>query len=218
MSSRVAEKEQRRAERADREHQRDVEERRARRLKIIAAGAVVLVLVGAIAATALFSGGSGPQAGGRTVAGAEKAFGQHYAGLEQRRRQAGVPTMMDTMNSPIHFHPTVAVFVYGRQVPVPPNIGIDPRRDPMQMAGLHTHDSTGTIHVEGAPAATLGKFFRIWGVPLSAKQLGPYRTGGSKAVRMWVDGKPSGAFGELKLKDGQRIVISYGSDRRRPGG
>jgi hypothetical protein len=183
-----------------------------------AATALVVVLVGAIAAIALFNGGSGPPAGEQTVAGAQKAFGQHYAGLVQRRRQARVPTMMDTMNSPIHFHPTVAVFVDGHQVAVPPNIGIDPRKDPMQMAGLHTHDSAGTIHVEGAPAATLGKFFRIWGVQLSAKQLGPYRTERIKTVRMWVDGKPSREFGGLKLKDGQRIVISYGSDSRRPGG
>lgn len=31
-------------------------------------------------------------------------------------------------------------------------------------------------------------------------------------IRMWVDGKPSTAFGALELADGQRIVVRY-----RPG-
>lgn len=33
---------------------------------------------------------------------------------------------------------------------------------------------------------------------------------------MWVDGQPSRAFGDLRLEDGQEIVIAYGSDRDLP--
>jgi len=101
-------------------------------------------------------------------------------------------------------------------MPVPANIGIDPTKDGMQMAGLHTHDSGGTIHVEGVAHATLGQLFAIWGVPFSAEQLGPYRTAGAKRVRMWVNGRPSNAFGALKLADGQHIAVSFGSDPRAP--
>lgn len=118
--------------------------------------------------------------------------------------------MMQTMNSPVHFHPLLKVYANGKQVTVPANIGIDPSKPAMQMAGLHTHDATGTIHVEGARGARLGQFFAIWGVPLSPTRLGPYRANGRDSVRMWVDGKPSSAFGALTLADGQRIVISYG--------
>ncbi|HEV8176344.1 MAG TPA: hypothetical protein VGP44_01520, partial [Gemmatimonadales bacterium] len=143
---------------------------------------------------------------------------QHYVGLQQRRKQAGMPTMMDTMNSPIHYHPMLKVFANGHQVAVPANIGIDPTKDPMQMAGLHTHDTSGTIHVEGARRATLDKLFKIWGVPLSSQQLGPYHAAGRKALRMWVNGKPSRAFGALKLADRQRITISFGTDSRPPNG
>src|SRR5205807_6996529 len=125
-------------------------------------------------------------------------FGQHYKAVDQRRKAAGIPTMMDTMNSSVHFHPQLALWVNGKRMPVPANIGIDPTKDSMQMAGLHTHDTSGTIHVEGAPAGvTLGRFFDVWGVPFSARQLGPYRASGAKKVRMWVDGKPSRAFGNL---------------------
>jgi hypothetical protein len=40
---------------------------------------------------------------------------------------------------------------------------------------LHTHDTTGIIHME-APAHvsfTLGEFFDMWGQPLTAGQVGP---------------------------------------------
>lgn len=150
------------------------------------------------------------------MARSEAPFGQHYRTLEQRRNAAGIPTMMDTMNSSVHLHPQVALWVDGKRMPVAPNIGIDPTKDGMQMAGLHTHDSSGAIHAEGAASATLGQFFQVWGVPLSPGQLGPYRAAGAKKVRMWANGKPSRAFGGLVLADGQRTTISYGADPKPP--
>ena len=171
-----------------------------------------LGVIGVAAVLGVVAGcGGGGQAGARAADTADSApFGQHYQGLVQRREAAAVPTMMQTMDSRVHFHPILKVFVDGKPVPVPANIGIDPRVDGMQMAGLHTHDASGTIHVEGLTGATLGQFFAVWGVPLSAGQLGPYRAGGGNSVRMWVDGRPSNAFGSLALADGQRIVISFG--------
>jgi len=78
----------------------------------------------------------------------EAAFGQHYPSMAKRRNAASIPTMMDTMSSSVHFHPRLSVWIKGKQMAVPANIGIDPTQDGMQMAGLHTHDSSGTIHVE----------------------------------------------------------------------
>lgn len=51
---------------------------------------------------------------------------------------------------------------------------------------------------------------------ISTRELGPYEARGSTKVRMWVDGQPSRAFGDLRLEDGQEIVIAYGSDRDLP--
>jgi hypothetical protein len=90
------------------------------------------------------------------------AFGLHYDGLQQRRLAAGVPTMSDP-GSGAHFHPVLAVYVDGKKITVPANIGIDPNLPPTEMAGLHTHDDSGTIHVENADAPTLGQFFDIGG-------------------------------------------------------
>ena len=84
------------------------------------------------------------------------------------------------------------------------------------MAGLHTHDDSGTIHNEAGTSSRLGQFFAVWGVRLSATQLGPYRATKRKTVRMWVDGKPSRDFGELQLKDGQQIVVAYGKKSDMP--
>lgn len=118
--------------------------------------------------------------------------------------------MMQTMSSPVHVHPLTKVFVNGKPTQIPANIGIDPGVDAMKMAGLHTHDTSATIHVEGMPGATLGQFFAIWGVAFSADRLGPHRSDARTNVRMWVDGKSSDAFGALKLADRQRIVIRFG--------
>jgi hypothetical protein len=215
LSGRLAEKERRREERRERERERRREERRRRILGRFSYVAVGGAIVG-VAIAAMFVWG-GKQNSSRP-AQASGAFGQHYVGLDQCRRAAHVPTMMDTMNSPVHFHPLLKVFVDGKQVPVPAGVGIDPAKDPMQMAGLHTHDASGTIHVEGVAGARLGQFFAVWGVPLSATQIGPYRSAAGKTVQMWVDGKPSTAIGRLKLADGQRIVISYGPRAGAPPG
>lgn len=57
---------------------------------------------------------------------------------------------------------------------------------------------------------------RQMGVPFSRERLGPYRAEGEDVVRMWVDGKPSQAFGNLELADGQQIVVSFGASNVLP--
>jgi hypothetical protein len=205
VSSRAEEKRRRAAERAEAERRAAARSRRTRRLRV-AAIAVVLA-GGAVAAVVAFAVGGGG-AGGADLGSEEVAgpFGQHYAGLQQRREAVGVTTMMDTMGSQAHYHPTLTISIDGQTQAVPPNIGIDPREDPMQMASLHTHHEPGVIHAEGIESATLGQFFAVWGVPLGSQRLGPRL----EPVRMWVDGERSRAFGDLELKHGQRIVLAVG--------
>jgi hypothetical protein len=219
MSSRLQDDERRREMGEAQEPELGVAQRRRGvrpGLLYVAVGAVVVAAIAALIA----SGGGGSESLQTTIpASTVGPFSQHYPGLAQRRQAAHVPTMMDTMNSSVHFHPLLKVYVNGKQIPVPANIGIDPAQDAMQMAGLHTHDASGTIHVEGVAGARLGQFFSIWGVPLSSGQLGPYPARGDDTVRMWVDGKPSTALGQLALADGQHIVVSFGpKSARRPVG
>lgn len=141
-------------------------------------------------------------------------FAPDYEGLEERRVEAGVPTMAEGGGE--HFHPLIDVYVRGEPIDVPPNIGIDPAQPPEMMAGLHTHDPSGTIHNEAGTGSTLGQFFAVWGVPFSRTQLGPYEAKGKEKVMMWVDGEASEAYGDLELADGQEIVVAYGAETQVP--
>jgi hypothetical protein len=86
-----------------------------------------------------------------------------------------------------HIHAHLAIFVNGKQKQVPYGIGIGP---PLRgqnfapgafvtqgscFAWMHTHTADGIIHEEGPVKETfpLGQFFAIWGLPLSATQVGP---------------------------------------------
>ncbi|MDP2717443.1 MAG: hypothetical protein Q8P02_01735 [Candidatus Micrarchaeota archaeon] len=103
-------------------------------------------------------------------------------------------------NTPIHWHSQLDITVDGVPVPIPKDIGIGARHEP-----LHTHEPDGVIHVESADTRdyTLGNFFQVWGKPLDAQCVGEY----CGSVRMSVDGKESSEFGNLVLRDGQRIVL-----------
>jgi hypothetical protein len=211
MSSRYEEKQRRKGEREARERQIAAAGQRSRRMRLSAAAAVAVLAVGGGAAAVVGASGGADEVPD-AMAGVDRGepFGPHYEGLEERREAAKVTTMMDTMNDPRHVHPKLTVYVDGEPVGVPGNIGIEPGKPGMDMASLHTHAPDGTVHVEGQPNATLGQFMQVWGVPLAANRLGPYWASGDKTVRMWVDGKRSDAFGALKLKEGQEIVLSYG--------
>jgi hypothetical protein len=81
-----------------------------------------------------------------------------------------------------HIHVHLAIFVNGVQQPLPRGIGIP---GPQTVQGgfvasgkcfywLHTHDSSGVIHIESPTTRTytLGQFFDIWGRKLSSDQAG----------------------------------------------
>jgi hypothetical protein len=180
----------------------------------LAAGGVLIIATTLAIVVVVAAGGGGEDSGSATAAGSMSSA--NTDGLTERRESAGVPTMGEAAAvGASHFHPQLRIYVNSKQIKLPPNIGIDPT-SPMDMAGLHTHDSSGTIHNEAGTSAELGQFFAVWGVPLSLNALGPYRPTGKKKIRMWVDGKPSREFRNLQLKDGQQIVISYGPKSQEP--
>ena len=62
-----------------------------------------------------------------------------------------------------HIHAHLDIFINGKPIPVPSQIGINP--DARCLYWLHTHDDSGVIHIE-APVKrefTIGNFFDIWG-------------------------------------------------------
>jgi hypothetical protein len=120
-------------------------------------------------------------------------------------------------NKPIimHFHPILTITVDGKPMTVPGQIGIDPAlwkdhsldqygmqamSDGMSsMAPLHTHDASGTIHVESNTIRnyTLGQFLDNWG--------GLNVTG--KTVKATLDGAPVSDYKNIILRDGEQIHL-----------
>ena len=87
-----------------------------------------------------------------------------------------------------HIHSHLAIYVNGVQKAVPAGIGIvQPWQTEQEQDGstfidggskiyyLHTHDSTGVLHVESPNqnTYTLGQVFAEWNQPLSETQVGP---------------------------------------------
>jgi hypothetical protein len=74
---------------------------------------------------------------------------------------------------------------------------------------VHTHDTTGIIHVESPKLRTfrLGQLFAEWGVKLTSSCVGRY----CGSVRWWVNGKARrGDPAQLALASHQEIVVATG--------
>jgi hypothetical protein len=115
----------------------------------------------------------------------------------------------------LHVHPYLRIVIQGVPVTIPAAIGIrDPRfQQGLAIAGscfepLHTHDSSGIIHIEAPePNAqyTLGDFFAVWRatystvtiagtafpVTFTATELLGHTAGAAHPIRLLVDGKPA---------------------------
>ena len=112
----------------------------------------------------------------------------------------------------LHIHSHLDLFVDGRRVVVPAGVGIDVAEG--FISPLHTHDTTGVIHVESPTvrAFTLGEFMGVWGVRLHDGCLGGYCGGGGSALRAYVDGHLfTGNPGDIALAEHEEIVLAYGT-------
>lgn len=115
----------------------------------------------------------------------------------------------------MHIHPQLSILVNGTSSIVPAQIGIDPAiwkdhsldRFGMQsmpemnmsaMAPLHTHDSSGIVHVESTVNRnyTLGEFLDIWGLDFD-----------EDVIKMSVDNEPLTNFRDHILRDGEQIKL-----------
>jgi hypothetical protein len=107
-------------------------------------------------------------------------------------RAAGLP-MLTAEGNVEHIHAHLDVRVDGQPVEVPAYLGIDQTRG--SISPLHTHDTTGVIHIESPVKRqfTLGEFFSEWDVSLSADNIGALRATDGKTLRVYVNGTPAAA-------------------------
>ena len=127
--------------------------------------------------------------------------------------------LMPNATGPMHIHPTLQVTVEGEERVVPADIGIDPAlyRDHSldqysmmsTMAPLHTHDATGTIHVESSVTRdyTLAEFFLVWGESFSSVHLLGHPAPAGHRVRLLVDGAETPLLDTVILRDGMQVHL-----------
>jgi hypothetical protein len=130
----------------------------------------------------------------------------------------------DTLEATIvHIHMHLAIFVNGQEQQIPYGIGIgqpwqvsDSDEGPFVDDGscfywIHTHTGDGIVHIESPLRRrfTLGDFFAIWQMPLSANQVGPAQG----PVTLYVNGQQSTANpADVPLLAHERVQLDVGGD------
>ncbi len=123
-------------------------------------------------------------------------------------RAAGLD--LGPMGTAEHYHPSLRIIIAGQEIPVSPNIGVDPLTG--AMSAVHTHEGDGTIHIEAESVGeqfTLGQLFTQWGVALTPEQIGGVKADAGGRVRVTSNGEAvSGDPAKLRLEPDQQIVLT----------
>lgn len=131
----------------------------------------------------------------------------------------------------LHVHPRLQILVNGENITIPANVGIPAGHACLEP--VHTHDTSGTIHVESPDTTTLytlGQFFQIWSatyhtvtvdgsahpVVFNSTDILGFSADTSHKIVMLVNGSPSSEFGSLVLNslDMKTITIEFASSVR----
>jgi hypothetical protein len=104
----------------------------------------------------------------------------------------------------VHYHAHLSILVNGQDAAVPAGVGID--NTTQCLYWMHTHDSTGVIHIEAPKTSatrkfTLGDFFDIWRKPLDRTHVGATTLTKNQKLVIFVGGK-------LYSGDPRKIVLA----------
>jgi hypothetical protein len=113
----------------------------------------------------------------------------------------------------MHIHPHLNIVIDGQVQVIPAGIGLGANGD----LPIHTHDSSGTIHVESPVLRTfyLQDFFTVWGQTFTSQNILGHQVDATHFISMTVTSQGitygTTAFGNQVLQDGDIITISYGA-------
>ena len=136
--------------------------------------------------------------------------------LRERLNSIGLPALSEEGTAQ-HIHQHLDLFIHGKAVPVPGAIGINVIE--RFISPIHTHDSSGIIHIESPTIIplTLGQFFDVWGVELTSECVGTYCSDKQNSLKLFVNGQAvKGDPRLLILGDHQEIVLTFGSSKEIP--
>jgi hypothetical protein len=115
--------------------------------------------------------------------------------------------LRDHSNLVLHYHPFLEIEVLGKKQVIPANIGISEKG----MRVIHTHDSSGELHVETPRPQQLflNDFFSIWGKTFDEHCFEKLCSDETHVLEMFVNNVSNKQFGFLPLKDKDVISIVY---------
>ncbi len=114
----------------------------------------------------------------------------------------------------VHNHAHLSIYIDGKNVPLPAQVGITNNC----FYWLHTHDTTGVIHMEAPKPVklTLGTFLQLWRDQFSRLQYQD-QLSSTTGWTVYLDGKPyNGDFNKIELKSHELITLAYNSPNVKP--
>ncbi len=114
-----------------------------------------------------------------------------------------------------HYHATIRISVLNENIAIPDDVGLNDNG--CSMRPLHTHDSTGKIHLEfkeSGVEAPLEAFFDIWGKHMDASGFDDHRVDDSHEFLMFVTEEGGertqvNSYEDFIVKDGQLIELVF---------
>lgn len=211
--------EKRRDRREERRVKREAELRVAqrRRLLLISGAVAALVVVGIVAFFAL-RGASTSSAANNQSATNSQATVDPTATAIAAMPPAGVSSIACNSSEQLtyHVHAHVSLYINGQPAQIPADIGIDNNQGCIYW--LHTHDTSGVIHVEAPQPAnyTLGAFLDLWKEKFA--QLGyDQQLDQAGGWKVYINGKPyNGDFRNISLISHTLITMAYNSPNITP--
>jgi hypothetical protein len=126
-----------------------------------------------------------------------------------------LPELSDAAGA-LHHHNWLYMYVDGQQVEVPANIGLSQH----DASPLHTHDTTGLLHIESADLnfqPVFGQFMDVWGLYMTPTCLGDTCNAGDRQLRVYVNGDQyTGDPMLLPMTDQLTIVVTFGTTDQLP--
>jgi hypothetical protein len=202
-------------------------QRRARTIRIAVWSGVAVVVVAAVVVAAVALNRSGTATTGNAAPAPVASATTPASGATGRTTNppwnaptdvsaavaaAGLP-MLGEEGTALHIHAHLDVIINGTPAQVPADIGVDDAHQ--KISPLHTHDTTGVIHIESPDKSatfSLGQFFTEWQVSLGTDHIGGLSADSTHHLAVYVNGTPrTGDPMSIALAAHDEIAIVYGS-------
>lgn len=116
-------------------------------------------------------------------------------------------TFKEHTNLELHIHTYLEIEILGEKQTIPANVGISVEG----MRVIHTHDDSGKIHTESPLVHQfyLTDFFAVWRKRFDNNCILDNCVDENHTLRVYVNGNESNLFGDVPLRDNDRIRIVY---------